>query len=44
MQLCLKETSTKVFSFEILEIFENTIFKEHLQTTAFETLPYAKQI
>ena len=32
--LFLKETPTQVFSREICEIFENTYFEEHLQTTA----------
>ena len=29
-----KETLTQVFSFEFCEIFKNTFFTEHLQTTA----------
>ena len=34
LQLYLKETPTQVFSCELCEIFKNTFFMEHLQTTA----------
>ena len=34
LQLYYKETSIRVFSCEIFEIFKNTYFEEHLQTTA----------
>ena len=33
LQLCWKETSTKLFSCEYCKIFKNTSFEEHLQTT-----------
>ena len=34
LQLFKKETPTQVFSCKICEIFKNTYFEEHLQTTA----------
>ena len=34
LQLYWKENPTQVFSREICEIFRNTNFEEHLQTTA----------
>ena len=33
LQLYLKETPAQVFPCEICEIFKNTYFAEHLQTT-----------
>ena len=40
--LIKKETLAQVFSCEIYEIFKNTFFREHLQTTASE-LTFLKQ-
>ena len=34
LQLCLKETTTKVFSYDFWKILKNTYFEEHLRTTA----------
>ena len=33
----LKRDSSTVFSYEICEIFKNTYFEEHLQTTASDS-------